>query len=192
MPMTPSNPAQWFALTVRPNHEKTAAQALESKSLEVLLPMYRARRRWSDRTKELELPLFAGYVFGRFSASDRARVLSTPGVTSVVGFGNKPAAVSEAEIQSVRTLIASGLPLSPWPFLRVGQRVRIEAGPLTGVEGILSQVKDLWRVVVNVEILQRSVAAEVDRDAVAVVSPCKVEQGHPAPTKTLRKQHAGL
>jgi transcription antitermination factor NusG len=190
--MTPSNPPQWFALTVKPNHEKTAAQALGSKNFEVLLPMYRARRRWSDRTKELELPLFAGYVFGRFSASERAMVLSTPGVISVVGFGNKPAAVSETEIQSVRTLMASGLPLSPWPFLRVGQRVRIEAGPLTGVEGVLSQVKDLWRVVVNVEILQRSVAAEVERDAVAVVSPCKVEQGDPAPTKILRKQHAGL
>ncbi len=185
-------PAQWFALTVRPNHEKTAAQALENKNLEVLLPLYRARRRWSDRTKDLELPLFAGYVFGRFTASERTRVLSTPGVTSVVGFGNKPAAVSDAEIASIRTLMASGLPLSPWPFLRVGQRVRIEAGPLAGVEGILSQVKDSWRVVVNVEILQRSVAAEVERDAVAaVLSSGAGQSGLPA-TRTPRNQHARL
>jgi transcription antitermination factor NusG len=190
---TQANQAQWYALTVKPNHEKAAAQALESKILEVFLPLYRARRRWSDRTKELELPLFAGYVFCRFSGSLRARVLATPGVTSVVGFGNKPAAISETEINSVRTLVSSGLPLSPWPFLRVGQRVRIEAGPLAGVEGVLSQVKDAWRVVVNVEILQRSVAAEVERDVVAAANPSGAGRG--ARTAAGRSQgtsHAGL
>jgi transcription antitermination factor NusG len=89
----------------------------------------------------------------------------------VVGFGNQPVAVPDVQIDSVRAMVASGLVLSPWPFLRVGARVRIEAGPLAGVEGILSQVKDAWRVVVNVELLQRSVAAEVERDAVAMVNP---------------------
>ncbi len=166
---TPSIQPQWFALTVKPNHERAAAQALEAKALEAFLPLYRARRRWSDRFKELELPLFAGYVFCRFAALERARALATPAVTSVVGFGHKPAPVPEAEIESVRAMVSSGLPLSPWPFLRVGERVRIEAGPLCGVEGILMQVKDAWRVVVSVELLQRSVAAEVERDVVAVV-----------------------
>ncbi|HSW51501.1 MAG TPA: UpxY family transcription antiterminator [Bryobacteraceae bacterium] len=185
-----ANQPQWFALTVKPNHEKAAAQALQSRSLEVFLPLYRARRRWSDRIKELELPLFAGYVFCRFPGSQRARALATPGVTSVVGFGNKPAAVPEAEINSVRTLVSSGLPLSPWPFLRVGERVRIEAGPLAGVEGILSQVKDAWRVVVNVEILQRSVAAEVERDVVAAVR-AGGRGGYAAAGKGPGSQHAG-
>ncbi len=160
---------QWFALTVKPNHEKAAAQALEAKALEAFLPLCRARRRWSDRVKDLDLPLFAGYVFCRYAAAERPRALATPGVTSVVGFGHKPAPVPEAEIESVRALVASGLPLSPWPFLKVGERVRIEAGPLCGVEGILTQLKDAWRVVVSVELLQRSVAAEVERDVVAVV-----------------------
>jgi transcription antitermination factor NusG len=167
---TASSQPQWFALTVKPNHEKSVAQALGSKAVEVFLPLYRARRRWSDRIKELDLPLFAGYVFCRYAAPERARVLATPGVTSVVGFGNKPAAVPEAQIDSVRTMVSSGVALSPWPFLRVGERVRIEAGPLSGVEGILTQVKDAWRVVVTVELLQRSVAAEVERDVVAVAS----------------------
>ena len=166
---TPSIQPQWFALTVKPNHERAAAQSLEAKALEAFLPLYRARRRWSDRIKELELPLFAGYVFCRFAALERAHALATPGVTSVVGFGHTPAPVPEAEIESVRAMVSSGLPLSPWPFLRVGERVRIEAGPLCGVEGILMQVKDAWRVVVSVELLQRSVAAEVERDVVAVV-----------------------
>jgi transcription antitermination factor NusG len=160
----------WYALTVKPNHERTAAQALECKGLETFVPMYRSRRRWSDRIKELELPLFAGYVFCRFPGRERARILSTPGVNTVVGFGNKPAPVDDGEIVAVRTLVASGLPVGPWPFLRVGERVRVEAGPLSGVEGILTQVKDAWRVVVSIELLQRSIAAEVDRDSLTAVT----------------------
>jgi transcription termination/antitermination protein NusG len=161
---------QWYALTVKPNHERAAAQSLECRGLEAFLPLYRARRRWSDRVKELDLPLFAGYIFCRFPGVERARVLAAPGVTSVVGFGSQPAVVPDNEIQAVRVMVGSGLPVSPWPFLRVGDRVRIEGGPLYGLEGILSQVKDAWRVVVNVELLQRSVAAEVDRDVVLAVS----------------------
>jgi len=160
----------WYALTVKPNHERAAAQALESKGLETFVPLYRSRRRWSDRIKELELPLFAGYVFCRFPGTERARILSTPGVNSVVGFGNQPAPLDDGEIRAVRSLVASGLPVGPWPFLRVGERVRVEAGPLCGVEGILTQVKDAWRVVLSIELLQRSIAAEVDRDSLTVVA----------------------
>ncbi len=174
---TAASQPEWYALTVKPNHEKTAAQSLETKGMEVFLPLYRARRRWSDRIKELELPLFAGYVFCRYAAPERARVLATPGVASVVGFGNQAAAVPEAQIDSVRSMVLSGLRLSPWPFLKIGERVRIEAGPLAGVEGTLTQVKDAWRVVVHVELLQRSVAAEVERDVVAVVSRGVAGQG---------------
>lgn len=162
--------SQWYALTVKPNHERAAAQALGCKNLESFLPLYLTRRRWSDRIKKLDMPLFAGYVFCRFADGERTKVLATPGVTSVVGFGNQPAPVTEEEIHAVRTMIASGLPVGPWPYLRVGERVRIEAGPLCGLEGILTQVKDVWRVVVSVELLQRSVAAEVDRDVLAVVN----------------------
>jgi transcription antitermination factor NusG len=184
---------QWFAVTVKPNHEKAAAQSLDCKGWEVFLPLYRARRRWSDRIKELDMPLFAGYVFCRFVRPDKARVLATPGVTSVVGFGNRPAAVPDVEIESVRTLVASGLALSPWPFLRVGERVRIEAGPLAGVEGTLTQLKDAWRVVVNVELLQRSVAAEVERDVVSRVNP--VFRGGDGKARSLTgpgNSHAGV
>jgi transcription antitermination factor NusG len=185
--------AQWYALTVKPNHEKTTAQALESKGLESFLPLYRARRRWSDRIKELDLPLFAGYVFCRFMGGERARVLTTPGVTSVVGFGNQPAPVAEEEIEAVRAMIASGLPVGPWPYLRVGERVRIEAGPLCGLEGILTQVKDVWRVVVSVELLQRSVAAEVDRDVVSIVNRgVRGRAGTATRGDAGRKKHASL
>jgi transcription antitermination factor NusG len=181
---------RWYALTVKPNHERAAAQALESKALETFVPLFRSRRRWSDRIKELELPLFAGYVFCRFSGTERTRILSTPGVRSVVGFGNRPAAVEDAEIRAVRTLVASGQTLGPWPFLRVGERVRVDAGPLCGVEGILTQVKDAWRVVVSIELLQRSIAAEVDRDALSVVTrPALAPATRSTPRATGRSPH---
>jgi transcription antitermination factor NusG len=161
--------ADWFALTVKPQHERAAAQALESKGLEFFLPLYRARRRWSDRVKELDLPLFPGYVFCRFESVDRTRILATPSVRSVVGFGRTPAPVAEEELNAVRSIIASGLPAGRWPFIKVGQTVRIEAGPLSGIEGILVQLKDACRVVVSVHLLQRSVAVEIDRDVLRPV-----------------------
>ena len=190
MPIANPDPL-WYALTVKPNHERAAAQALGSKGLETFLPLYRSRRRWSDRIKELELPLFAGYVFCRFKAAERAGILSTPGVNSVVGFGRRPAPVSDGEIAAVRTIVSSGLPVGPWPFLRVGQKVRIEAGPLCGVEGILTQVKDVWRVVVSVELLQRSVAAEVDRDVLSVIGRASPGAGPgPGSEKSSRSRNA--
>jgi transcription antitermination factor NusG len=161
--------SRWFAVTVKPRHEKVAAGALRAKAFDEFLPLYRTRRRWSDRMKELELPLFAGYVFCRFAEHQRAQVLAAPGVRSIVGFGGKMAAVDEAEIGAIRTMMDSGHPVGPWPYLRAGQRVRIEAGPLRGVEGILLEAKGAWRVVVSVSLLQRSVAVEIERDSIRPV-----------------------
>ena len=162
---------EWFAVTVRPQHEKTAAHAFRAKAIEEFLPLYCDRRRWSDRFRDVELPLFPGYVFCRIPPRARAAVLSTPGVRSIVGFGRTPAPVPEREIQSIRAMVSSGLPVAPWPFLKTGQAVLIERGPLSGLEGTLLQLKDAWRVVVSVPLLQRAVAVEVDRDVISVVKP---------------------
>jgi transcription antitermination factor NusG len=161
----------WFALAVKPNHERAAAQALDSRGGEVFLPLYRARRRWTDRVRQLELPLFGGYVFCRFERPDNARVLAAPSAVPVVSFGNRPAAIPEGDIESARRLASSGLELGPWPLLRVGGRARIEAGPLAGVEGVVTRLKDAWRVVVTVELLERPAAAEVDRGVVVAAAP---------------------
>jgi len=153
----------WFALQVKPRHEKAAANALRSKGFEEFLPMCTSVRRWSDRWKELQTPLFPRYVFCRFDLKDRLPVLTTPGVVSIVGTGKIPTPVDEAEIRAVQTIVKSGLPAEPWPFLRVGQLVRIEAGPLADLEGILLEIKNRHRLIVSVTILQRSVAVEIER-----------------------------
>ncbi len=152
----------WYALRVRPNHERTCAIALGYKGFEPFVPMYKSRRKWSDRVKELERPVFAGYVFCRFVAGSVREVVSTPGVSSVVAFANVPARIDEAEIEALRVAAQSGRPLEPYPYVNIGDRVRIDGGPLDGLEGILVQVKNSLRLVLSVTLLQRSVAVEVD------------------------------
>jgi transcription antitermination factor NusG len=159
----------WYALTVKPQHERAVSEQLSAKELEAYLPLYTARRRWSDRVKTLTLPLFHGYVFCRFDFEDRRKVLSIPSVVSIVGFGGIPCPVREEEIDLIRTLIGSGLEIMPCPVLRVGQRVRVCEGPLCDLEGILTREKGAYRVVVNVDIFQRAVAVEIDRNFLRVI-----------------------
>jgi transcription antitermination factor NusG len=134
------------------------------------------RKRWSDRIKEVDAPLFPGYLFCRFNPQDRLPILKTPGVIQIVGFNNGPAAVDESEIQSIQTLVAAGAPHQPWPFLATGDRVRIESGPLLGLEGILIDVKRSHRLILSVTLLQRSVAVEIDSALVTAIGPTRPRQ----------------
>src|ERR1035437_10286908 len=122
----------WYALRVKPRYEKTTALALRMRGFEEFVPLPLVRRRWSDRVKELEEPFFPGYVFCRFNAEKRLPVLITPGVLSVIGMGKTPAPVEDAEIAALQTVVASRCRTQTWPYLAVGQMVRIEAGPLAG------------------------------------------------------------
>jgi transcription antitermination factor NusG len=152
----------WYALRVRSRHESTVATHLHARGYESFLPLYKCRRRWSDRFKEIDLPLFAGYVFCRFSLLNRLPVLAIPGVVHVVGVGRNPVPIDAAEIAAIQTAVSSGLPREPWPFLEVGDRVKIAQGPFCGVEGILLGFRGNQRLVLSVTLLQRSVAVQVD------------------------------
>lgn len=158
----------WFALGVRPNQERNVARVLRFLNLETYLPVYRARRRWSDRIKESEFILFPGYVFCRFEPADRLRVLQSSGVRCIVGNGGRPTPVDEAEISSVRALISTGSKILLHPYLRIGQDVVIEHGPLATLRGVIVRAKNAWRVVVSVEALGSSISVEIDSD---VLSP---------------------
>jgi transcription antitermination factor NusG len=157
--------ACWYALVVKPQHEVRVFEGLNGLAeIEGFLPTYKDKRIWSDRVKILDAPLFPGYVFARFRyPARRVPVLRVAGVRSIVGFGNAPSPLAEEEIITIRTVVNSAFPVRPWPFLRAGQRVRIEHGPLRGVEGIVLEQKDEWRMVVSVELLQRSISVLLDR-----------------------------
>ena len=167
----------WYAIHVRSKFETAASASLEGKGYDVFLPSYRARRRWSDRVKELEQPLFPGYIFCRFDPGNRLPVLITPGVVGIVGMARIPEPIPDEEIRSVQRIMRSGAFAGPWPFLQVGQRVIIEKGCLAGTHGILLKFKNGHRIVVSISLLQRSIAAELDVDNVRALRSSPVNRG---------------
>jgi transcription antitermination factor NusG len=152
----------WFALKVRSRAEKTVGETLQDRGFDVFCPTYRETRKYSDRQKNLQSPLFPGYLFCRLSWSNRLPVLSAPYVEYIVGFGKEPTPVASTEVEAIQAIMRSGFPCGPHPFLRVGQRVRMQAGPLADLEGILVATRGAHRLIVSVDLLQRSVATEVD------------------------------
>ena len=158
---------RWYALYVRSRHEKTVENSLRGKGYTVFSPSYRTKRKRVDRITEIEVALFPGYVFCQFDSNKRLPILMTPGVVEVVGRGNRPEPVDDTEIASIRTVALAGRPVQPWPFLKLGQRIRLQAGPLTGAEGIFLRVKDEYHLVVSITLLQRAVSVVIEKDAVA-------------------------
>src|SRR5947208_14500795 len=155
----------WFAVQVRARSEKLVSSILDNKGFENLLPVYRTTRQRSDRVLGIELPLFPGYLFCRLDLTRRLLPLfTTPGVVRLLGAGNTPMPVDDSEIDAVRAIVKAGRCPRPWPMPQKGQRVRIEAGPLTGVEGILVGQRKKCRLVVSVTLLKRAVSVEVDED----------------------------
>lgn len=137
---------------------------LSGKGYETYLPLCRSRRRWSDRVKHLDVPLFPGYMFCRFDARDRLPIMTTAGVINIVSAGKRPIPVYETELEDIRVIVRSGLVAQPWPFLRVGSWVYVDRGPLAGVEGIITNIDKVHRLIVSISLLQRSVAVEIDRE----------------------------
>jgi transcription antitermination factor NusG len=180
----------WYAIRVRSRFERTVSAALSGKGYNEYLPLYRARCQWSDRSKDLDLPLFPGYLFCRFDARVRLPILTTPGVISIVGTGKVPVAISDREIESIQTMIRSGLHLQPWPQLVVGSRVVIEEGPLKGLEGVAVDIKKKYRLFISIPLLQRSVSVEIDREWVRPLSPTVLPRGIYSASR--RSSHANL
>jgi transcription antitermination factor NusG len=153
----------WYALSVRSRFEKLVDAHLQGRGYETFLPTYVERRKWSDRTKSITIPLFPGYTFCRFDINARLPILMAPGVNFIV-------AVDESEIANVRQAVGSGNAIVPWPYLKGGEMVDIEHGPLQGMRGIVVRIEKVDRLVVSVSLLMRSVAVELDRSAVKPIN----------------------
>ena len=161
--------AQWYAAYTSANHERRVAIQLGERSVEHFLPVYESLRRWKDRRVKLQLPLFPGYVFVRMALQERLRVLQVPGVARLVGFGGLPTALPEEEVATLRSGLALGVRAEPHPYLTVGRKVRVKNGPLAGLKGVLLKRKKRARLVVSVELIQRSVAVEVEEADLAAI-----------------------
>ena len=152
----------WYALHTRHQHEKTVVFLLENEGFEVFLPLYTSAHRRKDRVKQVSLPLFSCYVFLRGGLDRWLQVATTPGVHGVVGSRGRAAVIPQAEVESIRQAVQNSLQLEPHPFLKDGDWVRVKSGPLAGIEGILVRKRNLFRLVLSVEMLGRSACVEVD------------------------------
>lgn len=161
--------SSWWAIYTRHQHEKSVADTLLAKGLEVFLPVYDSARRWKDRRKVLSLPLFPCYVFVRGGLRQRLQIVTTPGVHMILRSGEGFAAIPETEITAIRRTVEGHLRVEPHPFLRCGDRVRVTRGALQGVEGILARKKNIFRLVLSVAMLAQSVGVEVDAADVELV-----------------------
>jgi transcription antitermination factor NusG len=152
----------WFAITVKPRHEFAVEQGSTAKALDALAPTLWTVRRWSDRIEKLQRPLFPEYAFGYFDSAARTSVLKTPGAKSIDSFADTPNPIPDEQISSIRQMPDSSFPVQTHPWLREGQRVRIDGGPLAGLEGILNQCRNTTHVVVSIDLLQRPFSVQVD------------------------------
>jgi len=168
------SPERWYALQLRTRWESSTATLLTGKGYQTFLPTYKTVKRVRGKSCEVNSSLFPGYVFCRFDAHRRLPVLLTPGVITVVGRGRIPIPVEDSEIEAIQKVVSTGLQTEPWPYLEVGQSVRIEDGALCGIQGILIGFKGARRIVVSVSLLRRSVALEIDRSVV-----CAIEEQSP-------------
>jgi transcription antitermination factor NusG len=157
----------WFALKVRTGFEKIATAALRHRGYDPFCPAYQERKRYCDRVKTVERLVFPGYMFCQFQLEKKLPVISSPAVEYIVAFGGRALPVPEEEVEAIRRMVESGA--RPCGYLTVGQRVRIEDGPLAGIEGILVRGSDGSQVVVSIELLQRSVAVRVGEECVSLL-----------------------
>lgn len=153
---------QWWVIYTRHQHEKVVADVLSAKGFEIFLPLYDSIRRWKDRQKLLTLPLFPCYLFVRGGFNRRLQIISTPGVYMALTHGDRIAVIPKNEIDAIRRTVEGAFRTEPHPFLRCGDRVRVIAGSLQGVEGILIRKKNQFRLVLSVDMLAKSVAVEID------------------------------
>lgn len=152
----------WYAVYTSANHEKKVAAELGRRSVESFLPLYSSVRRWKDRSVQLQRPLFPGYVFIHLALSERLRVLQVPGVAKLVGFGGLPVALPDEQLEALHTGLEGQLCVEPHPYLTIGRRIRIVRGAFQGIEGILVRKKGVFRVVLSLELIMRSISVEVD------------------------------
>ena len=158
----------WYAVRVRAQQETIASQSLKNRGLEEFLPVYESRRHWVDRVKVVNLPLFAGYVFCRFTLDQKSLVLGAAGCVQVVKFGASPAPVPDEDIGALKRLVESGLAF-PHPYVNEGMRVRVCTGVFKNVEGYIQKVKNQEQLIISLHILQRSVSVHIEADAVEVL-----------------------
>lgn len=162
---------QWYALYTRSRFEKKMLTALTDRNVEVFLPMREVLSRWKDRKKKIWLPLFPGYLFVNHvnTPENRFRILNLPGAVRFVGFEGRADPVPDDQVLAIRRFLESSLSIDPYPYIQVGTRVEVTAGPLKGVRGMLIEKRGKFRFVLQVDLIRQAVSVEIDASDVQPV-----------------------
>jgi len=162
----------WYAFRVRPRHEKLVSMSLREKGYEEFLPLTKSKRKWADRSPIIEMPLFPGYIFCDTELSEISKIRCTRGIVDVIRAGAKPLPARRTEIEGLRKATTAELQLESLPYIDPSTtgRLHIISGPLSGLEGILMQVRGKERLILSVDLLCRSVLVEVPLSSIAWIS----------------------
>jgi transcription antitermination factor NusG len=171
-----SNDLRWYAVYTYPRHEKAVTEQLESKSIETFLPTFLSESHWKDRRVRIPTPVFPGYVFSRINLSERSKVLSARGVIRLLSFNGTPAPIDDLEIEALKLCMERCVTLEPYPFVEVGDRVRVRSGVLEGLEGLVSRCKNERRLIVPITLIHQSVAIEIDVQLLELLDAKTVSQ----------------
>ncbi len=167
---SPEQARCWLAAYTRSRHEQQVAKQLQQKQVSYLLPTYERLARWSDRVVRSEAPLFPGYLFVHVSDRERAPILQTAGVVRLVSRAGKAVVLSQEEVEQLRTCTSHPGCIEPYPYLKIGHRVRVTYGPFAGWEGTLLEKQNSRRLIVTIEGIMKAVAVSIDGTDVEAVN----------------------
>jgi len=154
---------QWYAIYTRSRHEKVVYELLNDKGIQTFLPLRVLLSQWKDRKKKIESPLFPGYLFTRINIlDDFTKVITSKGVVKILGTNGTPIPIPTDEIDSVKTLLKSGLKYDPYPFLKSGMKVQVIRGPLQGIIGKINERLGKYKLLISIELIKRSISVEID------------------------------
>jgi len=159
---------KWYVLHTKSRHEKSAALRLEGKGFEPFLPVRSIMSKWKDRKKLIEFPIFPGYLFVKMPLIKKIEALQVPGIVRLVG-QSQPEAVREDQIYALKTIVQDIFDYDPYPYLMPGMEVEVVRGPLKSVRGVLEEKKNKHRLIINLEMINNSVATEIDAEDVRPV-----------------------
>ena len=153
---------QWIVVRSKPRSEKVAYSELVKKDIEAYLPLLKERRKWSDRKKWVEFPLFSSYLFARIDIKDSIFVLQTQGVNTIVSFGKQIAIVQNSVIKAIRLAMEGGYQLEPVEYFVEGNQVEVIAGPMKGVKGIVAKLKGQNRLILKIDAIQQALSIQIE------------------------------
>ena len=155
---------KWIALYTKPRHEKIVLRELKKKGFQTYLPLLKERRKWSDRKRWVEFPMFKSYIFVKTELKESIFIIQTSGVVKIIKFGNKIATIQNSIIDSLKLMIEGGYSPESTDYFIKGDLAEVVDGPLKGVVGAVARIDGKDRLIIRIDCIQHSVSIQIKRN----------------------------